>query len=253
MTSGPLSGRTIVITRAAKQAQRLESMLINLGAHVLLVPLIEVTPPVDNGQALSAFVAKLDTYDWVACTSANAARSVLGALGDRPWPESVRVAAIGQASAKALLDAGVAVSVVPAKSTAKALAQSLSLELVSSPSARVFAPLAELAGPDLEDGLRGSGIHVDACQAYRTTRPEHSEELLAQAAQADAILLSSPSTVDRLLECIPTLLDDDRPPSLVCIGPATAGRARELGVEVAAVANPHSEAGLVASAVDHFG
>lgn len=252
MTSGPLSGRTIVITRAASQARRLNVMLSNLGAHVLPMPLIEVAPPADAGVALRTCVDQLSSYDWVACTSANAARSVLAALQDRQWPDSVRVAAVGQASAKVLLDAGVAVSVVPAKSTAKALAQSLSLELGHDSTARVFAPLAELASADLVDGLRNAGINVDTCEAYRTIVPEHPSELFEQAARADAILLSSPSTVDRLVDRLPQPGDGQKGPALICIGPATAAQARARGVKVAAIANPHSEAGLVGVTVDHF-
>lgn len=261
MNSQPLVGRTIVVTRAASQASGLLRMLSSLGATSLALPLIEVVAPSDQGRALDSAVDSLASYDWVACTSANAARAVLTSLGERAWPAGTRVSAVGQASANALLDAGVAVAVVPAKATAKRLAQSMVREFGLGGSSRqqgsghapnpvrVLAPLAELAAPDLVDGLTSPGIHVDRVEAYRTVVPTHDDAAFDVAARADVILLSSASTADRLLDRVGL----NPKAKLVCIGPQTAARVEERGAIVAAIANPHTEIGLIAATVNTIG
>ena len=50
----PLSGRTIVVTRAAEQASGLVAQLAHLGATVLEVPTVAITDPPDGGAALAA-------------------------------------------------------------------------------------------------------------------------------------------------------------------------------------------------------
>ncbi len=45
MSTGPLTGRRIVVTRAARQSGGLRERLERQGAEVLLLPTIEIVPP----------------------------------------------------------------------------------------------------------------------------------------------------------------------------------------------------------------
>lgn len=250
-----LSGRNIVVCRAASQAGGLVKALQDLGASVQRLPLIEVVPAQDQGQRLHEAVAKLHEFDWVAFTSSNAAHAFLKSLGHRCWPSNTRVGVVGQASANVLLDAGVPVAVVPAKATAAALAAAMSREIGEAVESsvgrpvRVLAPLAQLAGPDLVAGLTRPGVVVTALEAYQTITPRHEPEAFAKAAHADAILLSSSSTVERLARS----LKSDPTAALICIGPQTAASVGAMGLRVGVVANPHTEAGLVAATLNLLG
>ena len=70
----PLSGKTVVVTRAALQASPLAQKLRRLGARVLEVPTIALAPPADGGRALLAALDGLEqgAYPGPCSRSANA-------------------------------------------------------------------------------------------------------------------------------------------------------------------------------------
>ncbi|MEO6463368.1 MAG: uroporphyrinogen-III synthase, partial [Candidatus Eisenbacteria bacterium] len=70
-TGGPLEGRTVVVTRARAQAAALVEALRRLGARVLELPAIEIVDPPD-WSPFDAALDRLEAYDWVVFTSANA-------------------------------------------------------------------------------------------------------------------------------------------------------------------------------------
>lgn len=103
-TQGPLTGMRVLVTRPAHQSQALCTLLEEAGAEALSMPLLEILPPREPARA-SAGLAAAGDCDWGIFTSVNA---VSGALSLTPsgshWPG--RIAAIGQASARALRDRG---------------------------------------------------------------------------------------------------------------------------------------------------
>ena len=111
---------------------------------------------------------------------------------------------------------------------------------------RVVLAQAEAARPVVADGLRGKGWTVDFVVAYRTNPAVLDPELVQRAAQADAITFTSSSTVANYLHGAGP---ENVPAVVVCIGPVTAATARERGLHVNAVAEPHSLDGLVAATV----
>ncbi len=96
----PLFGQRIVVTRDRRQAAELAEPLEELGAEVLLLPVIEIQPPADSGP-LDRAMACLDTYDWLIFTSANAVRSFVERLTDIRSLRA-KVCAIGPATAAAV-------------------------------------------------------------------------------------------------------------------------------------------------------
>ncbi len=115
--------------------------------------------------------------------------------------------------------------------------------VVDHAPARLLAPLAELAGDDLVAPLRAAGWDVIRVEAYRTITPQHPDALLDAAATADLVCLTAGSLAERLVAA----LGGRRHPPVVCIGPSTATVARDLGLDVVAIAEPHDRAGLVAA------
>ncbi len=248
--SQPLDGFTVVVCRPADQAHDLISGLENLGASVVRLPLLEIVGPPDGGVALAAAARRIDEFDWVTFTSANSVRALV-ALVDQ-WPSSTLIAAVGPATAEAATESGLGVAFMPADATASALAQALPLDRraandqSTTASVRILAPLAELASSELITVLGARGAVVESVVAYASALPRQTEADLAAAREADAVLLTSGSTADRLIEVLGL---ENVPPVVVAIGPSTAEVARRRGLEVAAVADQHTTDGLIAATV----
>jgi uroporphyrinogen-III synthase len=147
-------------------------------------------------------------YDWLVVTSANGAHE-LGRRGVR----ANRIAAIGPATAAALREHGLRVDLVPETHTQEGLRDAL-------PDGRLLLAAAE--------GARRDVLAADYVALYRTVE-------LPQEVDADVALLMSGSAARALRTRIP----------VVAIGPQTAAEARRLGLDVVAVAEPHTVGGLV--------
>jgi uroporphyrinogen-III synthase len=261
MTLAPLAGRRVVVTRTRTQAPTLVDRLERLGASVVELPVIAVVDPVDGGQALDRAAHRLvsGAYQWVALTSSNAVTRLLSVLDHRPVPSTVRWAAVGTATARAMAEAGVLADLVPAVSLSEALVEAFPpvvamgpassghpTERGPEPSGTVLFPRAETVRGTLAAGLRAKGWLVDEVVAYRTVASIPAPEAVDAARRADAITFTSSSTVEHALELLGA---DGLPPVVVSIGPVTSGSARAAGVEVTREAQPHTIEGLVEAVV----
>lgn len=247
---GPLSGWTVVVTRARPQASSLAARVRDLGARVVEVPVIEIGEPADRGAALRAAAARLvgGAYDWVACTSQNAVGRLVDALDDRPVPAATRWAAVGQATAGAIARAGHEVDLVAPEGTAASLA-GVFPPGPSDPGWRgphVLFPRAARVDGDLAERLRAAGYLVDDVVAYQTVRSRPDRRVLERARTADAVAFTSSSTIAGLIEAAGR---DAVPPVVVTIGPQTSAAARRAGLDVAAEAGRHDLDGLVGALV----
>jgi uroporphyrinogen-III synthase len=236
----------IAVTRSVDANRSLVEELERRGLVVVEVPLNEVRPPGDEGEALGRAVDSLDRYRWVVLTSANGVRAVAEALGGRPWPpgpgpagDPVEVAAVGPTTAAEARDAGMPVGLVPERATAAALVEAFPRARPGR-SNRVLAPLAELAGPTVVAGLEAKGWVVDRVEAYRTAAPVEPVPPGEAPPAADLVTFFAPSAVDRWADRF-----GPSAPIAVCIGPSTGARARDRGFAEVMVARPHNEAGVV--------
>ena len=116
MSELPLAGRRVLVTRAAHQAGKLSEGLRALGAEPVEVPVLEIQPPASY-DPLDAAVRQFHLYDWVIFTSANAVRVLAErarvAGTDLRKDISIKVAAVGEATAAAARDAGFEITFVP--------------------------------------------------------------------------------------------------------------------------------------------
>jgi uroporphyrinogen-III synthase len=212
------------------------------------LPVIAIDQPLDGGAALAAAADRLTAglYAWVACTSANAASRIVEALGDRAVPHSVRWAAVGTGTAAVLQEAGFPPELVPERSVSDGLAEEFP---DADGNGIVLFPRAEKVRGALADGLLAKGWEVDEVVAYRTVSGSPDQIQVAAARQADAIVFTSSSTVERTIELLGVT---GIPPVVVSIGPVTSGTARALGLQVAAEAEQPTMAGLADAVVDAF-
>ena len=257
----PLSGRTIVVTRAAEQGRRLTERLIAIGAEVVELPLIDVVDPEDGGMALRDAVARLDEFDWIVVTSANGAvrlshalraRAAIAGAG-RPARAAIdrmatrpRIAAIGTATNAALGPDHHADLIAD-----RSIAEGLVADLAGVAPARALVVQGDRARAALADGLRELGWQVERVIAYRTIAARPPADVLARALAADAITFASGSTVTSFVEAVGAA--DRHPAVVVSIGPETTAAADRAGLAVTATADPHSLDGMVAALVAALG
>ena len=243
---GALDGRTVVVTRPAGEAGTLSGALRAEGAEVLEAPSIEILPAEDT-DPLDEAVSDLceGGFAWVVFSSPRAVDAVserMDALGYRRGMAAM-IAAVGPATAAALVEAGVHVHMVADPFTTDALA-----EQFPTGRGRVLLPRADIAPPGLEVRLAEKGWTPVRVVAYRTgmsgSLPEDVARALAEG-RVDAVAFTSASTVRGFAR-----LTDERGMAAVCIGPVTARAAREEGFRVDAVAEPHTTEGLAAAVID---
>jgi len=231
--TGRLHGRRVVVTRAADRADALASLLIELGATPVVVPLIEIVPVTDGVVALREELATAAAFDWLVVTSPNAAEIVLehstGIL-----PE--HIAAIGASTAAVLRAHDLEPALVPERQLAAGL-----VEVFPSGPGRVLAVQAVDGAATLVDGLHAKGWEVVAVRPYRSVPTSPTDEQRAAVAGADAVLFASGSAARGWVEVFGT----DTPPVVVAIGPETAAATERVGLRVTSVAQDHSLVGLV--------
>ena len=231
--SSSLTGRSVLVTR--EQVGELGVLLEARGAHVIHAPLISIEDPEDQGVALKAQLAELDSFDWLVVTS------VAGA--DRAGPAAkvspgVRLGAVGAKSGRVLsARADRAVDLIPTIQTADALATEL-LRTCGDQPQRFIVAQADIASGELCELLRSAGHSVTSCVAYRTVLRAPDSDLIAGA---DAVIFASGSAVRSWVDSV----GNDAPGVVVAIGPSTSEVAMKLGLKVSGIAADHTLEGLV--------
>jgi uroporphyrinogen-III synthase/uroporphyrinogen III methyltransferase/synthase len=260
MKSPALGGRRVLVTRAQHQAGKLSEGLRALGAEPVEVPVLEIRPP-ESYAALDAALERLERYDWLILTSANAVKAISERASvleiNFPQPHSLEIAAVGQATAAAAHRAGLRVAFVPEDYVAEDLVAGL-LEGVGPKAVglRVLLVRAAIARDVIPDALREAGAQVDVVDAYRNILPEAAPEQLRAALEKgiDAATFTSSSSVTHLAEAagVAGVGWPFAGVPAVSIGPITSGTLRELGWEPAIEANPSDIPGLIAAVVHLF-
>ena len=247
----PLEGKRIVVTRARAQASSLSVRLRELGADVIEMPVIRVEPL--DTEPLAAALTALSDYDWVVFTSQNAVAVVWQAMRSRGLDAralgKTRVAAIGRATADALLERGLAADVVPERFVAESLVESLR-HRDDVKGRRVLLPQAVGARDVLADGLRAMGARVDAIPIYRTVSDGAGAARVAErlrGGEIDLVTLTSSSTAQFFVDAVG--IEAARATPAASIGPVTSAAARALGLHVVVESAESTIAGLVEAVV----
>src|SRR5436190_9814649 len=113
-----LTGRTILITRAAAQSADLRTRLENLGARVIECPTIQIVPP-KTWKPVDDAIRKVSTYDWLLFTSANAVDQFMKRKADRPC--QVRIVVVGSATVDIVIEWWFKPSFIPKEFRAECL------------------------------------------------------------------------------------------------------------------------------------
>lgn len=225
-----------MVTRAAHQASSLGDALAARGLTVVAIPAIALETPSDEYASLHAALERLDEFDWLLFTSANAVE-VFARECEEVGADEVpcRIGSIGAATSRALKGAGLQVSLQPASAVSEAFAEELRPYVRHQ---QVLLVQAESARDILPRSLSAAGAQVHVVAAYRTVVPAKSAEAIRRELPGlDAITFTSSSSVRNLLElCDAAGVTLPSSITLASIGPITSQTIRECGYV------PHLEA-----------
>jgi uroporphyrinogen III methyltransferase/synthase len=255
----PLTGKSIVITRAPEQSGELTSSLAHLGAEVLLLPMVRFAAPEDWAR-VDAVIGRLAEFDWILFTSRNAVRffalrqSELGIAPDLPVFGKHQIAVVGPATHEAAKREGFRVDYAAKNHTGEGLVRELAESIGNR---NVLLPRSDRADDRLPDALRETGARVTDVIAYRTAAPEKVDAAILcrlQRAEVDAIVFASPSAFHNLRDLIPAadLASLSERVQFAAIGPTTARALRESGMRVEIEANESSSAALADAIAKHY-
>lgn len=190
MTSPPpLAGLNIVVTRPQEQAANLAQRLAQAGGNAILFPLLEIGPAADP-QTLRALLSHLHEFDLAIFISPNAVRYGMAAINAAGvFPASLRVATVGQGSARVLRDLGMQDIIAPQdRFDSEALLDLPALQNVAGWRVAIFRGDGgrELLG----DTLKARGATVEYAECYRRNKPQRKATAIL-VAKPDAITITS--------------------------------------------------------------
>lgn len=174
-----LTGLNIVVTRPRDQAVSLAQRIAQQGGNSILFPLLEISPVTDP-LPLRQLVLRLAEFNLAIFISPNAVRygmEIIREVG--ALPASLKIATVGQGSAKALRALGVADILAPQdRFDSEALLALPELQNVAGWRVAIFRGDAgrELLG----DTLKARGASVEYVTCYQRTKPQQDiADLLA--------------------------------------------------------------------------
>ncbi|MHB0988106.1 MAG: uroporphyrinogen-III synthase [Bellilinea sp.] len=241
-----LTGKRVLVTRPRAQAAALIDRLTALGAEPVVFPTIEISSLEDTSRIDQA-INQLNAYQWVIFTSVNGVSAFwqrLTALGKgNDAFAGSKVAAIGPATAQALMEKGVQPTFVPDEYVAEAILPGLG----DVRGLRVLLPLAEIARKALVDALQNHGAIPEEIAIYRTLPPHPDSQALAELEKGvDIATFTSSSTVQNFFALLGGRASDLLKGAVIaCIGPITAETAQKLGLAVDIVPKDYTVEGLV--------
>ncbi|MEV0145096.1 MULTISPECIES: bifunctional uroporphyrinogen-III C-methyltransferase/uroporphyrinogen-III synthase [unclassified Nonomuraea] len=254
----PLFGWRVLVPRTKEQSRSLSEQLVSYGAVPEEVPTISVEPP-RTPQQMDRAIKGLVTgrYEWVAFTSANAVKAVREkfeeyGLDARAFA-GLKVAAVGDATSRALVEFGVKPDLLPSgeQSSEGLVAEWPPYDSMLDPINRVLLPRADISTDTLVAGLTELGWECDDVTAYRTVRAAPPPAPIREAIKGggfDAVLFTSSSTVRNLVGIA------GKPHNvtvIAVIGPQTASTAEEFGLRVDVMADKPSASALAAALAEY--
>ncbi|MCQ2054268.1 MAG: uroporphyrinogen-III C-methyltransferase [Fibrobacter sp.] len=240
----PLSGKRLVVTRAAKQASGISAKLTALGAEVIETPMIEtrsVEPRVGSLDGAAANFADLANFDILAFTSTNGVESFFDAFFkaglDIRALAGKKIASVGKITEKKLLERGLRCDFVPEDHTGEGLGKLLAEKCAES---RILLLQGNLADDTLTTFLPKATRWVVYETLPAKTLPDWKLEAVGAA---DAVVFASSSAVENFAKVVQHGSVDSQaeldsaspnlaPRACFSIGRMTTATAKKYGFEV---------------------
>lgn len=256
----PLSGKRLVVTRAAKQASGISARLSALGAEVIETPMIEtrtlecplvMASPEGAWQSSPVDFNTLANFDILAFTSTNGVESFFKQLFAAGYDVRVlagkKIASVGKITEKKLLEYGIRCDYVPEDHTGEGLGKLLAALIPQSTEGATSYPIPRillLQGNLADDTLLNLLPQATRWVVYETLPVSELPDWKREAVEsADAVVFASTSAVENFVKLmsqgtagVPPYLKATNgsapiPQTSFCIGRMTESAAKSHGFE----------------------
>lgn len=253
----PLFGKTILTLRTREKSGALGERLSALGAAVIEVPVIEVSPPA-NRASLDRAIKNLSSFDWILFASTNGVRFFFEALArqkkDARALSGLKIASVGPETTDALAKKGLKADLEPARSESSAIVDTLRKHHAPLKEKKFLLVRPDIAPRDLEDKLARLGASVTRAVAYRTRPPAGAAGILKKTLShrhIDYVAFTSSSTVAHFAKI--SGAKDLKKLGVRCasIGPVTTAALKAQSLKIACQAKSFHIEGLVEAIRKH--
>lgn len=244
-----LTGKNILVTRSRTQSSVLAEKLIEQGAEVFQCPTIKIVP-VEKYNIVDTEISNIEKYKWIIFTSVNGVKHFFERM--KHTKTDIRkikgdIAVIGEETKKAVEDKGLIVKYIPDKYTSYDLGQGLKTFIKYNDN--ILLARADIADKNIINILENVGGKCTDLIVYKImidNRYQLKLTELLQESKLDYITFASSSTVDNFMKIVGennrNFLKNIK---IICIGPVTAKKAKEHGLEDIIISDVYTIDGMV--------
>ena len=245
MTQG-LKGARVLVTRPVLQAENFCRLLVENEGVALRFPTLEIIGIQPESGVLTAAAES----DWLIFTSSNAVDFAIKAFGGKMpcLNDRLRIAAVGQATANALLQAGWRVDCVPASEfSSEGLLAEAPLQVVAGLRCTIVRGVG--GREKLAEALMNRGAKVSYLEVYSRNQPDADCTELAATLRSNLLQATTITSVEALQNLL-HMLDAEtvallRELPLVVVSDRIKKTAEQLGFKQIAVSRQPTDAAIL--------
>lgn len=230
----PLFGKRIIVTRPKDRISKMSSKLREQGAEVLEIPAIR-TVAIENNKELENAIKNITEYNWIAFTSPAGVKVFFDYMKkmkkDIRSLLNIKIAVIGQGTAKEIEDKGMFVDLMPKVYDGESLGAALGE--AATDGEKILIPRAQIGTKAVTDEItKRTKAAIDDVAVYTTEYESMSvidEKQEFKKGNIDFVVFTSASTVRGFCESAKDL--DYSQVTAACIGKQTKAAADERGMK----------------------
>jgi len=248
MQSRPLTGKHILITRAAQQQAATANLIKAQGGMALSFPCLEQQTLPEN---INSALENISAFSDIVFTSVNGVEAVCKQQTKQNWQQNKRIAAVGEQTAAALQAHGIHVDIIPSIASQQGLIDAY--EQLGLPQSLLFFRAVQ-GSEQLIQHLQQHHIKTQLVHAYQSICPQGDASniiTMLEEQNIDAVLLGSPKTAEHYAQRIDKLGLANRP-TLVVISEQVAKAADKVGLRVQLIAKQASFASMLEALADYY-
>jgi uroporphyrinogen III methyltransferase/synthase len=244
----PFFGKTIAITRAAKQSKKFGEILTEKGARVLYIPTIEITA-IEPNKILQKAISNISDYFAIIFTSVNSVSIFFNNLTetgrDTRALHDIKIIPIGQATATLLKMKGITPDFIPQSFTSEGIVEII--KKLKIKGSRFLLPRAEGGRDVLTEFIKNQDGICDVIPIYKTTLPKKGASLTEKP---DVVTFTSSSTVDNFIAIYGKQIL--KKTLIASIGPVTSETLRRHNIPIHIEAAQYDIPGLIEAIETYF-
>lgn len=250
-----IKNKIIISTQPEESFTEFAKPLEDFGAKVINLPMISVSESNISEQE-STIIKNIQAFDWLIFTSKNGIIFFLKKLetltGNINLPENIKIAVIGQKTAKELEKYGKVANYISKSNLAEIFAKELKNNVITKNS-KTLLLLGNLAGNTIENELEGF-VNITRINCYETCKPKNINQNIIEIInnkQYDIIIFTSSSGFHNFVE-VYNCKENLKKLKVGSIGKSTTKAIEEYGVKPLFTAQQSNIEGLINEIVLYF-